>query len=155
MCGWKLYLHPKHLGVRWEWGKLHCFLKSPHYPICQEAMHAFLVRATCKRCVCVCVCRGGNWGSCWEAAKKWVSFSSLSLLWPLNPQSREARTMLQCDCAEEWLRRYWIFLNRFQYLLLIRTSSQENCKQNRKFQNNSQRLRRGQISELVPSKKDF
>jgi hypothetical protein len=38
---------------------------------------------------------------------------------------------------------------------LIRTSSQENCKQNRKFQNNSQRLRRGQISELVPSKKDF
>lgn len=46
MCGWKFCLHPEHLGVKWKSGELHNFLKSPHYPICQEAMHIFWVRAT-------------------------------------------------------------------------------------------------------------
>lgn len=50
---------------------------------------------------------------------------------------------------------YWIFPNRAPCPLLIRTSSQENCKWNKKFQDNPEHLKRRSSSAMVTSEKCF
>lgn len=114
MCGWRLWLHPKHLGggMKWKQGELHNFLKSPHYPICQEAMHTFLVRATMFR-ISFSFGGGGGGSNCWEAAKTGFFLSPFPFSGPSTPRGKR-----QCECCNAGLQKSSLGYTRPEYNVL-------------------------------------
>lgn len=136
---------PKALGAKWKWGKFHfsqiCILSI----LLQDSM-CFLVVRVCAdvrvlvcTCVHVCValiqrCRGKGLELLLRSCQEVEFLSpSFSLPWPLQPQRSYVTAAMWLSNRAAYGRLdgsivYWIFLNGALCPLLIRTSSQENCK---------------------------